>query len=475
MTGTEPTWALFREALPTIYRDPIITAAAAGAVLGFMGVYVVTRRMVFISAALSQVSGLGVALAFFLPMVFGDLGLFSEPIVLALGLSLAATFLFRLDPARLGLTRDALLGLTYVLAGAVAVIIGTRISQEAHDIQSILFGTAVAVRDVDLWLTLGVGGGLLALHILLVRGLALVSFDPVAAQVQGLPVAWLDGFLFVSIAVVVAITTRALGALPVFAFTVLPAMGALAVSRHLGRALWVATGIGAFSGALGYVYSFFLRFPVGASQATVAGVCCVAFMGTRIALNRDLIAVKRLSAAVSAAAVVLLATLPFYTTTGEGYQGHHHGDGPLTGLDQPPVADAPGSAGEIADLIAVIDGTAAPEAKAQAARRLGHLHASEAKPALVRLLHDSDWGVRAEAAEAIGHMGGEVPEGLIETLRKDSSSWVREAAVGALCHYHAQPTAKAALGEAAAKDPDPVVRNAARRHLGEPCPHDPGH
>jgi len=61
---------------------------------------------------------------------------------------------------------------------------------------------------------------------------------------------------------------------------------ALSLSRRLGPALATAAIIGALSGALGYVYSFFLRFPVGASQASVAGVCCLLAMGGRLGLSR---------------------------------------------------------------------------------------------------------------------------------------------------------------------------------------------
>ena len=115
--GSDLTWARFLEALPEVYLAPIVTGGAAGLVLGFLGVYVVLRRMVFISAALSQVSSVGVALAFWLQIHAGATGLLGEPVLLALLLALLATLLFRPDPARLHLSRDSLLGLVYVLAG----------------------------------------------------------------------------------------------------------------------------------------------------------------------------------------------------------------------------------------------------------------------------------------------------------------------------------------------------------------------
>jgi ABC-type Mn2+/Zn2+ transport system permease subunit len=68
----------------------------------------------------------------------------------------------------------------------------------------------------------------------------------------------------------VSVATRALGALPVFAFAVLPAAAGLAVARRLPEALFVAAGVGGASGALGYFGAFAGELPVGASQAGAA-------------------------------------------------------------------------------------------------------------------------------------------------------------------------------------------------------------
>jgi len=45
-----------------------------------------------------------------------------------------------LEPSRLRLTRESMLGLAYALTGGAAILVGDRISQEAHDVEAILFG-----------------------------------------------------------------------------------------------------------------------------------------------------------------------------------------------------------------------------------------------------------------------------------------------------------------------------------------------
>jgi zinc transport system permease protein len=120
--------------------------------------------------------------------------------------------------------------------------------------------------------TLGAGGIVLVLHLWLRRGLIYTSFDEEAARVQRLPVRLLSALLLLTIGLMVSITTRALGAMPVFAFSVLPAMAALALSRRLGVVFLLAALFGMISAVVGYLGSFFLHFPVGASQTVVAAL-----------------------------------------------------------------------------------------------------------------------------------------------------------------------------------------------------------
>lgn len=252
-----------------LYRDPILCAIAAGLVLGFLSGYVVLRRMVFVSAVTTQAAGLGVALAFYAQI---HLGLSSmSPALGAAALALAAAWLLVLDPRRLGLSREAMLGVAFAASGGAAIVVGAKISQEAHQIDDILFGTAVMVDRGDLLRVLIVGAALVALHLWWFRGLSFASFDPVAAAVQRLPVRLLDGVLFGSIGLMVGVSTQALGALPVFALSTLPGVAALLVVRgRLLVAFVLAALVGGASGALGYLLAFFQELPVGASQTVVA-------------------------------------------------------------------------------------------------------------------------------------------------------------------------------------------------------------
>jgi zinc transport system permease protein len=253
----------------TLYRDPVVCGVVAGAVLGVLGVFVVLRRAVFVTAAVSQCAALGVALAFLSGIYCG---VTPPPVLSAFALALGATGLLAWRSVSRRLPRESVVGLLYVAASALSILVGDRIAQEAEDITAILFGTAVLVRPQDLAAVLGASLLVLGAVFTLYRGLVFAGFDPEGARVQGLPVARLEVLLWGLVALEVSVATRAIGALPVFAFSVLPAMAALRLAGRLSHALLLAAGLGAFAGGVGYLSAFLLRFPVGAAEASVSAL-----------------------------------------------------------------------------------------------------------------------------------------------------------------------------------------------------------
>jgi len=191
-----------------------------------------------------------------------------------------ATLLLSIDPRPHRLPRESLLGFAFALTGGATIVVEDKISQEAHDIHSILFGSAVLVRFEDLMVVTITGAVVLLLHVLWYRGLVFASFDPDAARVQGLPVRFLNAFLLSSVGVVVGVSARALGALPVFALATLPAVAVLALGLELAWGFAVAAVLGALAGGLGYLIAFFFELPVGGSQTLVAtGFAVLALAG----------------------------------------------------------------------------------------------------------------------------------------------------------------------------------------------------
>ena len=263
--GHEPSWDEFWAFFDS-FEPAILAGTFSGLLLGLMSVYVVSRHMVFLSAAVSQIAGLGLAVGFLLAAhlsvaasLMGTLGASVFTIVMVL---ITVTGRHASGPRR-----DSVLGVAFLVGMAGTLVVGGHIPDELHDINALLFGSAVAVLPDELHYLMWMGALLLFIHLWWVRGFMAVTLTREDARVKGLPVRRLEGALWISLALAMAVTTQVLGALPTFAFSVVPAIGALAVAGSMPSALLIAAIIGALGGLLGYMAAFFFHMPVGAGQA----------------------------------------------------------------------------------------------------------------------------------------------------------------------------------------------------------------
>jgi zinc transport system permease protein len=254
-----------------IWGVPLAASVLAGALLGFLGVYVVLRRIVFVSAALTQISTLGLVATLLLEeWLHVESEHAGEQIAVAMIFSVAgALALAAFQPRRL--PAEATVGGTWVLTSSLVVLGASFLVHAAHDLGGMVFGNAVAVPEADLWILAAVTAAFGAVHTLFEKEIRFASFDPETARALGMNVRLWDAVLFAMIGLSIPAAARALGALPVFAFLTLPASAALLFRLRLRAALVAATAIGVVAAAGGYVASWLLEIPTGAAMAAVAG------------------------------------------------------------------------------------------------------------------------------------------------------------------------------------------------------------
>jgi zinc transport system permease protein len=274
-----------------LWRDAVIAAVTVGILCGWLGVYVVLKRIVFVSATLPQVSGLGIAAAFYIGSFLGPHGheqnFLLNPWVTALIFSCVAASLFSLNYEHRKLSGETLLGIGYILSSALVleVLNSPRIVQEAHEIGDVLFGNAVVVEMSSLYVILGVTLALLLVHVLFFKEFVTVLFDPEMAATLGMKVGLWNLVLYLTFAVAVSVATRTLGALPVFGFMVLPPAAALLLTNKLKVGIILSVFIGIFAAAGGYFVSYVMSLPTGATMVVVAALWLIPG-AVRLAIGR---------------------------------------------------------------------------------------------------------------------------------------------------------------------------------------------
>jgi zinc transport system permease protein len=253
-----------------LYTEGVLAGVVMGLVLGLLGVYIVLRRLVFLSAALGQASSLGVVVALTFGATLSGEREVTAPVLGAFAFAFGASLFISHRKRASNVQRDGLLGAIYLVGAAGTLLLGSRMAHEMHEIEALLHGVGVAVMPEDLHLVLGMAVVVLTLQVFGWRAFAGVAFDPVGAAVRRVPVGLVEILMSLCIAAAFAAGIRALGALPVFALSVVPALAAIRLARTLPTALAIGAWLGAVSGYQGYALAFVLDAPVGASQTLVA-------------------------------------------------------------------------------------------------------------------------------------------------------------------------------------------------------------
>ena len=134
-------------------------------------------------------------------------------------------------------------------------------------LEELLFGDPLAASDSDLLAAAALAAaGAIALAVLH-RPLVAVAFDTTGARPLGISPATLGLALLALLAVAVAVASRGLGNLLVLAAIVAPALAARRHARSPGRAMVVASALGATAGIAGIYASFHLDAAAGACVA----------------------------------------------------------------------------------------------------------------------------------------------------------------------------------------------------------------
>lgn len=263
------------------WREPILGAIITAFACGFVGVYVVLKRIVFVTAALSQIASVGVATTYW---IFGSVGitigqhqsfLKVDPFFISLIFVIIGALLLSLETDVKRVTKESIVGFAYLLSSSLVLLIGSQIPQGTHDINNILFGNAVAVELSQLKVLSVVVVILLLIHLIFFKEFVFVSFDKDTAQTLGLPTRLFNAILLVSIGILIAIATRTIGALPVFSFVVLPPIGGLLLAKSLKGTFVISIVLAVVSAFLGYYFSWIWELPTGATMAGVSGMIII--------------------------------------------------------------------------------------------------------------------------------------------------------------------------------------------------------
>ena len=243
-------------------------ALLLGAVAAVVSVFVVLRRLAFVSDVLTHTVFPGVVIGF---VVAGTGGIVWGALVFAVLSAVLLTVL----AARSRVTEDASMAIVLTGFFAVGVVLVSRQASFTSDLSAFLFGRILTVDRQQLVTTAVLGAAVLLLLGLLGKELLFRAFDPTGAEARGYRVLVLDLVLNLAVALVVVAAVRAVGTVLVIALLVVPGAAGRLLSDRLAGITLVAVGTALLAGWLGLVASWQASVNHGLRLASGATVVLV--------------------------------------------------------------------------------------------------------------------------------------------------------------------------------------------------------
>ncbi len=260
---------------------PIAACLIMALILGWFGLHVLQREVIFVDLALAQVAALGTTVAVFMGHEP------DEPAAYALGLlftlfgaiafSMARTFEKRVP-------QEAIIGIAYAVgAAAAAVVLDFGADPHgAEKLQHLTVGNIVWVRWSEITVMAVVAVAVGGLHFAIRKRLLQVSFHPAEAEREGHNVALWDLLFYLTFGVVITTIVHVGGVLLIFSYLIVPAVIARLFVDGVVPRLLVAWGVASAASIVG----------VGVSYEHGAGPIIVVLLGAALLLSLIIWALK---------------------------------------------------------------------------------------------------------------------------------------------------------------------------------------
>jgi zinc/manganese transport system permease protein len=263
---------------------PIVACVLLPWLLVYLGLHVVQRGIIFIDIAMAQMASLGICVAVLLHLNLEGWLAFS----IALAFTLFGAAIFSITGKRSSqIPQEAIIGISYVVAAAAAVLLLSRAAEGDEEIKNMLVGNILLVSPYDVWKCLGLFLFVGSVHFFLRRSLLLVSFNREAAYERGLRVRWWDFLFYALFGLVVTSFVRIAGVLLVFSYLIVPAVCGINLAKAFGMRLFLGWLISLLGGIVGLFLSFHWDLPSGAAIVCTFGVLLILIGFAGLLLRRQ--------------------------------------------------------------------------------------------------------------------------------------------------------------------------------------------
>jgi zinc transport system permease protein len=243
-------------------QNALIAGLLAAVACGIVGVYVVVKKIIFISGGIAHASFGGIGLGYLVGI---------SPVIGALVFSLGSALGMGYVTRRTRLPEDTAIGILWAIGMALGIVFIGLAPGYAPDLFSYLFGNILTVPSSDLLLMLILDAAIIGIVIAFYKEFLALSFDEEYSVVVGVPVEALYLLLLCMIALTVVVLLRIVGMILIIALLTIPATLARQFTYNLGKMMILAIVFGAVLTLGGLWLSYVLDLASGATIVLLGG------------------------------------------------------------------------------------------------------------------------------------------------------------------------------------------------------------
>ena len=409
---------------------PFLACLLLAGILVYLGIHVLSRKVIFVDLALAQIAALG--------SVWGALlgwDIQTDPwqikaFSLAFTLLGAAVFtLTRMRDERV--PHEALIGIAYAVALGATMLASAHLAHGAEEVSELLAGSILFVGRETIVLAAVVFAAIGVFHWVYRRQFFLISMNPAGAEAQGVSLRLWDFLFYASLGFAVTSAVSIAGVLLVFSYLVIPAVVAMLFADRIGTRLAIGWVVGTLVSAIGCSVSYFQDLPSGPTiVACFGGALVVAGIVHYVVVHGA--AARGLALARVAGGGLLVAALvagSFLLKKREGHDVLHvleSGSKAERVLALKEVAADPALWSRVQPLVPRLLATRENEVRADLLALIGAKRDASLLPAVHALLSDPDDAVREKAQRCVRDIGsGDSVPALVAAAAKEPDDYLK--------------------------------------------------
>jgi len=248
---------------------PFLACILMSSILGYLGIHVLKREVIFIDIALAQIAAVGSIVAHLAFEVHGD-----SPIAYLCSFGcvlLAAAFYAVIRNRIIQIPLEAIIGISYAIAAAgILFLVGIAPGGHVH-VQQILSGSLLWISWSDIVLSLLVFFAVGFCLYLFRKPLVRISNNYSHARAEGANVILWDFVFYILLGIVITLAVQVAGIVVVFTYLIIPATISAIYSLRLIVQLIIIWATAIVASIAGLFFAYYLDFSIGPAIALFLG------------------------------------------------------------------------------------------------------------------------------------------------------------------------------------------------------------